>query len=88
MCVRAEVDSPIGLAFIQRYPAPESASRLGPKRMAAFCTQHPAPQIPSQSLHAYVGALSEDVSKKLSPPLSSIRDVGRTPGHSIFVTNN
>jgi transposase len=38
--VFAEVDSPIALAFIQRYPTPESASRLGPKRMAAFCAQH------------------------------------------------
>ena len=36
----ADVDSPIGLAFIQRYPTPESASRLGPKRLAAFCAQH------------------------------------------------
>ncbi len=38
--VFADVDSPIGLAFIQRYPTPESASRLGFKRMAAFCAQH------------------------------------------------
>jgi transposase len=38
--VFAEVDSPIALDFIQRYPTPESASRLGPKRMAAFCAQH------------------------------------------------
>lgn len=38
--VFADVDSPIGLAFIQRYPTPESASRLGPRRMAAFCAQH------------------------------------------------
>jgi transposase len=38
--VFAEVDSPIALAFIERYPSPESASRLGPKRMAAFCAQH------------------------------------------------
>lgn len=38
--VFADVDSPIGLAFIQRYPTPEAASRLGPKRMAAFCAQH------------------------------------------------
>jgi transposase len=36
----ADIDSPIGLAFIQRYPTPESACRLGPKRMAAFCAQH------------------------------------------------
>jgi transposase len=38
--VFADVDSPIALAFIQRYPTPESASRLGPRRMAAFCAQH------------------------------------------------
>lgn len=38
--VFADVDSPIGLAFIERYPTPESASRLGPKRMASFCAQH------------------------------------------------
>lgn len=38
--VFADVDSPIGLAFIERYPTPEAASRLGPKRMASFCAQH------------------------------------------------
>ncbi len=38
--VFADVDSPIALAFIERYPTPESATRLGPKRMAAFCAQH------------------------------------------------
>lgn len=38
--VFADVDSPIALAFIKRYPTPESASHLGPKRMAAFCAQH------------------------------------------------
>jgi transposase len=36
----ADVDSPIALAFVERYPTPESTSRLGPKRMAAFCAQH------------------------------------------------
>lgn len=38
--VFADIDSPIGLAFIERYPTPESASRLGPKRMASFCSRH------------------------------------------------
>lgn len=38
--VFADVDSPIALAFILRYPTPDAASRLGPKRMAAFCAQH------------------------------------------------
>lgn len=35
----ADIDSPIALAFIDRYPTPESAARLGPKRLAAFCAQ-------------------------------------------------
>jgi transposase len=38
--VFADIDSPIALAFIDRYPTPEAAARLGPKRMAAFCAQH------------------------------------------------
>lgn len=38
--VFADVDSPIALAFIERYPTPDCAARLGPKRMAAFCAQH------------------------------------------------
>jgi transposase len=38
--VFADVDTPIALDFIQRYPTPEAARRLGPKRMAAFCAQH------------------------------------------------
>lgn len=36
----ADVDSPIALAFVERYPTPESAARLGLKRMASFCAQH------------------------------------------------
>jgi len=36
----ADIDSPIALAFIERYPTPHSASRLGEKRLAAFLAQH------------------------------------------------
>jgi transposase len=36
----ADIDSPIALAFLARYPTPESARRLGPKRMQAFLAQH------------------------------------------------
>lgn len=36
----ASVDSPIALAFLERYPTPGSAQRLGPKRLAAFLAQH------------------------------------------------
>ena len=38
--VFADIDSPIALAFVERYPTPESAKTLGPKRMAAFCAQY------------------------------------------------
>ncbi|MGH3286943.1 MAG: IS110 family transposase, partial [Streptosporangiaceae bacterium] len=33
----ADVESPISLAFLTRYPTPVSAARLGEKRIAAFC---------------------------------------------------
>lgn len=36
----ADIDSDIALAFVQRYPTPQAASRLGPKRLASFCAQH------------------------------------------------
>jgi transposase len=36
----ADIDSPIALAFLQRYPTPDSAARLGEKRLAAFLGQH------------------------------------------------
>lgn len=38
--VFSDVDCLIALAFIQRYPTPHSAARLGVKRMAVFCKQH------------------------------------------------
>ncbi|MGH9267791.1 MAG: IS110 family transposase [Acidimicrobiales bacterium] len=34
------LDSPIALAFLDDYPTPESASRLGESRMAMFCRRH------------------------------------------------
>ena len=36
----ADVDSPICLAFLDRYPTPQSAARLGIKRLAGFLAQH------------------------------------------------
>ena len=36
----ADIDSPIALAFITRYPTPDSASRLGEKRLASFMASH------------------------------------------------
>lgn len=36
----AEIDSPIALAFVCRYPTAASAGRLGEKRLASFLAQH------------------------------------------------
>jgi transposase len=36
----AEIDSAITLAFLDRYPSPHSAARLGEKRLAAFLASH------------------------------------------------
>lgn len=36
----AAIDSPIALAFVSRYPTPDSAARLGEKRLASFMASH------------------------------------------------
>jgi len=36
----ADLDSPIALAFLDRYPAPDDARGLGPKRLAGFLHRH------------------------------------------------
>lgn len=36
----ADVDSPIALVFLDRYPTPQTAERLGEKRLAAFLARH------------------------------------------------
>ena len=36
----ADVASPIALAFLSRFPTPQSATHLGPKRLAAFLAHH------------------------------------------------
>jgi transposase len=36
----ADVDSPIALDFLDRYPTPQAAASLGEKRMAAFMARH------------------------------------------------
>ena len=38
--LRTEIDSPIALAFLCRYPAPDSAGRLSEKRPAGFLASH------------------------------------------------
>jgi len=40
-CIFADITSPIGLAFLRRYPSPASAARLNEAQLLRFChTQH------------------------------------------------
>jgi len=53
----ADIASPIALAFLERYPTPDAANRLGPKRLAGFLAQHRycgrrSPDTLLQRLHA------------------------------------
>lgn len=36
----ADIDSPIALAFLERYPSPSDAHRLGEKRLCSFLSRH------------------------------------------------
>ena len=36
----ADIESPVSLEFLTRFPTPAAAAHLGEKRMAAFCTKH------------------------------------------------
>jgi transposase len=40
VAIFADVESPISLEFLTRYPTPAAAAHLGEKRMAAFCIKH------------------------------------------------
>jgi transposase len=57
----ADVDSPIALAFLTRYPTPQSAERLGERRLAqflrrhAYCGRRPAAELLARLRAAPVG---------------------------------
>ncbi len=61
----ADIDSPIALAFLARYPTPQSAERLGEKRLAAFlareayCGRRPAGELLARLRAAPVGLAGE-----------------------------
>jgi transposase len=61
----ADVDSPIGLAFCERYPSPADARGLGEKRLQAFLARHaycgrrPAAQLLERLRQAPVAVVGE-----------------------------
>jgi transposase len=69
--VFADVESPISLAFLTRYPTPAAAERLGEKRMHAFCVKHgycgrrPAAELVRRLRDAPAGTTDEALTEAL-----------------------
>lgn len=67
----ADVESPISLAFLARYPTPASARHLGEKRLAAFLAEHsysgrrPAAQLLERLRSAPAGTTDEALTEAL-----------------------
>lgn len=77
----ASIDSPITLAFLEKYPTPTSAKRLGVQRMAGFLRRHgyPGRRQPEQLLQrlraapqGLAGPLEEDCKGGLVRTLAGI----------------
>jgi transposase len=77
----ADVASPIALAFIERYPTPESAARLGRGRLAGFLAQHQycgrrSPEALLDRLHAAAGGRAGEAESEAKGEL--VRALART----------
>lgn len=65
----ADIESPIALAFLTRYPTAASARHLGEKRLAAFLVKHgysgrrPASELLARLRHAPVGTLDDTLTE-------------------------
>ena len=94
--VFADVESPIALAFLTRYPTPAAAARLGEKRMAAFCTKHgysgrrPAVELLARLREAPAGTADETLTEALRDAvLAQVgvrRALGEHPDAEIFTS--
>ncbi|HXZ74007.1 MAG TPA: IS110 family transposase [Streptosporangiaceae bacterium] len=89
--VFADVESPISLAFLARYPTPASARHLGEKRLAAFLVKHsycgrrPAAQLLERLRSAPAGTADEaltealrDAVLALAAVLTAVKDLDRS----------
>jgi transposase len=72
-CIFADIDSPIALAFLARYPSPAAARGLGPKRLAAFLARN-----------AYSGRrpVSDLLDRLRSAPLAAIGELEHDARHN------
>ncbi len=67
ICIFANLASDIALDFLDRYPTPDSAARLGETRLAAFLTRH------SYCGRRSPAQLSSDCAERRPPPVDSTR---------------
>jgi transposase len=66
-CIFADITSPIGLAFLQRYPSPASASRLSEAQLLRFChAQHYSGRRSPAELLARLRAAAQALPGKLT----------------------
>ena len=71
VAIFADVESPVSLEFLTRYPTPAAAAHLGEKRMTAFCAKHgysgrrTAAELLTRLRHAPAGATGEALTEAL-----------------------
>ena len=66
-CVFADITSPIGLAFLQRYPSPSSAARLSEAQVLRFCrAQHYSGRRSPVELLARLHCAAQGLTSKLT----------------------
>lgn len=87
--VFADLESPIALDFLTRYPTPAAAAALGEKRMAAFCTKHgycgrrPAAELLARLRAAPAGTTDETFTDALHDAVLALVAVLRTLGAAL-----
>jgi transposase len=81
--VFADVESPVSLEFLTRYPTPAAARHLGEKRMAAFLVKHgysgrrPAAQLLARLRQAPAGSAGEALTEALRDAVLAVAAVLR-----------
>lgn len=82
----ADIESPIALAFLTRYPTAAHAQRLGEKRLHAFCVKHgysgrrPAAELLTRLRSAPAGTLDEALTDAISDAVLALVGVLRALG--------
>jgi transposase len=87
--VFADVESPVSLEFLTRYPTPAAARHLGEKRMAAFLVKHgysgrrPAAQLLARLRQAPPGSAGEALTEALRDAVLAVAAVLRALNSAI-----